>query len=295
VLRFVEIALGESGSSRCRRCHGAVTETLRDAAEIVADVTRVAQLWPKGPGPNVAFTGVEPFHHPGLRSIVEAAAQAGAERIRLDSDAIALGSPDTARASIEDGVRHLQFGLLGSVAVLHDALAGGARAFDGTIRGATAFSEVASGLGVRVQVSARVPVCRHNLQDLPAIVTTAAKAGASVVKLVVEDERLELATAAPWVEAACDTGIVHATWVEVEGMPFGPAAGWELHLASIYHRVGGEKTALCATCPLDTVCGGATPGAGSNVTSIFAPPVEAARMAACINRSLNPLVGNHNG
>jgi hypothetical protein len=165
--------------------------------------------------------------------------------------------------------------------------------FEAVLQGVRIFSEAADELGSRVQTSARVPVCRHNLQDLPAIVTTAAENRISYVRLVVEDEALDLWAAAPWLEAACDTGIVYATWVEVEGVPFGPAAGWELHLASIYRPIGGSKSSLCATCPLDSVCGGAPHGAMTSVTGRLRPPGNAQGIASDIQRTHAMMSGSN--
>jgi len=293
VLRFVDIVLGAGGGNQCRRCRGVEPETLRDTADIIADVRKAARAWHTTPGPNLSLTGAEPFHHPALAEIVADAVAAGAQRIRLDSDSHALASPVTAKTVVAGGVRHLQFTLLGSTAPLHDSLSGRAGAFESTMRGATMFAETASEAGIPVQISARISVCRHNLRDISAIVTAAAKAGASLVHLALVDQRLELPTAAPWIGAACDTGIVNSTWVEVEGMPFGPASGWELHLASIYRPVVGAKTAVCGPCPLEKVCGGATDGAGDAVVAAFRPPAGADQFAARINRGFEPPMSAH--
>jgi len=294
MLRFEEIALGEYGSPRCRRCRSAGAETIRDDAAIIEDIHRAAGSWSGGPGPNLAFCGIEPFRHPQLAGILAAAVEVGAKRIRLDSDATALGALDASRLAIDAGVRHLQFDLRGSTASLHDPLAGGAEAFDGALRGVAEFGRVAEGSGTAIQISARIPVCPHNLQDLPGIVGTASKAGVSLIRLVIEEPKLNLRTAAPWIEAACDTGIVHATWVGVEGVPFCAADGWELHLASVYRPTAGEKAELCSACPLDAWCGGATFGAGRSIAALFRPPPEAQRLAACVNRGFSPpVVGAH--
>lgn len=293
MLRFVDIKLGEAGGTECRRCHSAAPETLRDATDVIADIRDAARSWDTSPGPNISLTGAEPFHHPAIAEIVAGAVDVGVKRVRLDSDASALATVDAATAAIDAGVRHLQFTLLGSTAPLHDSLCGTAGAFESTLRGVAAFAEAASKASVPVLVSAHVPVCRHNLRDLPTTVTAAARAGACLVRLALADRRLELPLAAPWIGAACDTGIVNSTWVEVEGMPFGPASGWELHLASIYRPVAGAKTAICGPCPLDKVCGGATQGAGDSVVAVFRPPADADQFAARINRGFEPPASAH--
>jgi hypothetical protein len=291
VLQFSDIRLGESGGGRCRRCHGAGAETIRDTAEVLAAIDRVAREWTGGSGPNLALTGVEPFRHPDLARILSAAVDAGAQRIRLDTDATALGSPNAARLAVEGGARHLEFALLGSEASRHDALIGDVGAFEQTLAGVGGFVSAADDLGVRVHVSARVPVCRHNLQDVLGTVAEAAKAGARSVRLVVEDPLLSPLTAAPWIASACDTGIVHAIWVAVEGFPLCAAAGWELHLASLHGPVAGTKAAACGSCALDDACGGAAPGAAGQVTGLLRPPAGAEHLAGRIRSSFERPAG----
>ena len=240
MLHFAEIPLGSCGNRTCRRCHGADGQVLRAAAEVLADIERAVAAWSIGPGPNVAFTGIEPFDHPELTTLIRAAASKGARRIRIDSNAHAIATPATARAAVEAGVRHLQFGLLGSTAELHDSLAGDPGAFERTLAGVHAFAREAGAAGANIQVSARIDACRHNARDLPAMVAAAVRAGASYVRLSVAGGGLNV-SAAPYIEAACDTGMVHATWVAVEGVPREAARGWELHLESVYPPADAEK------------------------------------------------------
>ena len=288
MLRFANIVLGESGAPRCRRCRSADAETLRDASTILDEIREMATSWVGGSAPNLTFTGAEAFHHPALFEFVIAAVAAGASRIRLESDAHALVDPETAEQALQSGVRHLEFPLLGSTAELHDSLAGARGSFDETIAGAKSFIDVALKSATKVHITVRVPVCRHNLHDTPGIVTLAAKTGASAVLLTIDDGDLDLRQAGSWLEAACDTGVVYRTWVEVEGVPYGCAAGWELHLASIYHKVDGEKTEACRECPLASVCSGAMPGASKRVLATFAPPADAAHIAERIFHCFEP-------
>lgn len=213
-----------------------------------------------------------------------AAAEAGVQRIRLDTDGAALNSRDTADRVIGLGVRHVRLTLLGSSAAAHDSLAGTPGSFDAALGAAHTFAEAAEAAHVNVSMSVGVPACRHNLRDLPAIVTTAVRAGISTVRITIGDGRLDPWAAAPWIEAACDSGIVHAAWVEVEGVPFGPAAGWELHLACVYRSVNGTKGADCRDCPLTGVCGGAAARAADGVAARLRPPPDASEMAHDIAR-----------
>ena len=288
MLRFANVLLGESGAPRCARCRHVDVETLRDAPDILADIRSATTVSIDGPGPNLSFTGAEPFHHPELFELLDAAVEAGVRRIRLESDAHALVDPETAEAAFRAGVRHLAFPLLGSTAEMHDSLTGVAGSFDTTVAGAKNFMDVALASKTAVHVTVRTPVCRHNLHDTPGIVTLAAKTGARSVALTIDDVDLALRRAAPWLEAACDTGVVYATWVEVEGVPYGFARGWELHLASVYHKVEGEKSGACLDCPLSDVCGGAVPGTSRSVLASLAPPSDAIRAAERIVHCFEP-------
>lgn len=292
MLRFTDIALGEGGRCGCRRCHGSGDETLRERSEIVADIAEAVRTSEVRPGPNISLTGAEPFHHPDLIAIVTAAVDAGVERVRLESDAEALGSAATAQAAVAAGVRHLRFPLLGSSAASHDTLACSPGAFEATRAGVKAFADAARAAGVAVQVSACGPVCRHNLADVPGMVKAAVEMDARLVLLRIEDTGLALPDAALWLRAACDTGIVNSAWVEVEGMPIGQARGWELHLASLYRTVEGAKADCCDACALVSSCQGAVTGASPAVLSVFRPPDDAAAMAAAIARgSADPCHG----
>ncbi|MDR3686944.1 MAG: radical SAM protein [Coriobacteriia bacterium] len=288
MLRFANIVLGESGAPRCVRCHRAEAETLRDASSILLAIGEAASTWPGGPGPNLSLTGAEPFHHPALFELLDASVTAGASRIRLESDAHALATAETVERTLGSGVRHLTIPLLGSTAELHDSLTGRRGSFERTVAGVKDFLEAALKNTMRVHVTVRVPVCRHNLHDTPEIVTLAAKTGANAVLLSIDDADLDPRQAAPWLGAACDSGIVYATWVAVEGIPYGCANGWELHLASMYHEVEGTKSEACRTCPLTDVCGGAMPGASERTLAALAAPPDAAQVAQRISHGFKP-------
>jgi len=289
MLEFANIALGASGGVRCSKCHEAGAEGLHDATGLFDAVHEATDSWLSGPGPNLSFMGAEPFDHPALFELLGAAVDAGASRIRLETDAHALCSPEMVERVLDAGVRHLMAPLLGSNAELHDSLTGASGSFNKTLAGIERFVEGATQRGVKSHVTVRVPVCRHNLNDTPGIVTLAAKTGAKAVLLSIDDPDLDLRLASPWLEAACDTGVVYTTWVQVEGVPYGYADGWELHLASMYHKVEGEKPEACRACPLEEVCGGAMPGASQRVLDAFATPPDAVRIAGRIAHCFEPL------
>lgn len=285
MLEFKDIILGEFGTPRCSRCHRVEAERLTDGAAIVSAIRDAVSEWPGGPGPNLAFVGAEPFGHPALFELIDAAMQAGVSRLRLETDAHALVTAATVERVLQSGVRQLTVSLLGHTPGLHDSLSGRPGSFAGTVAGVESFVDVANKLAARTHVIARIPVCQHNLRVTPEIVTLAAKSGANAVVLCVDDSDLDVRQAGPWLEAACDSGIVYTTWVTVEGVPYGCARGWELHLASIYHKVEGEKSEVCRECPLTDVCGGAMPGASERVTATFATPSDAVRLSQRVVRS----------
>jgi hypothetical protein len=285
LIRFADISLGSGGCVRCTRCHGSAEEpVLRDAADVIAEVETVAASWEGAPGPNVTFGGAEPFSHPALPDIVAAAVRAKVQRVRLETDAVALGHPDNAAAVVTSGVRHVRVTLLGGSPGLHDALVGVPGALERTLAGINGLAEAAKLADVEVAASARVQVCRHNLRDVPAAVSAAADAGARMVLLAIDDDGLDLRTAAPWLEAACETAMVNRRWCEVEVVPYCLARGWALHLAPTYRPVEGAKPPSCDECELTSVCPGGIPVAAPDVMSAFKRPSNADELAAAVAR-----------
>lgn len=295
MLHFADIVLGQSGARRCTRCTRSSTDSYRDAPEIVPEIHSAVHEWGERPGPNFSFCGAEPLGHLAIFELLEVARVGGARRIRLETDARALSDLAIADRILRAGVRHLTIPLLGSTPEVHNALAGPSASLHETLAGAHAFAETAEQAGLPVHITARVPVCHHNLHDTPAIVTLAAQNDIRHVQLAIDDPDLDVRRSAPWLEAACDSGIVYATWVEVEGIPYGCAPGWELHLSSMYREIRGAKSDVCLLCPLIAVCGGAIPGASQRVLSTFEPPPDAARIAARIAMCFKPLKEVVNG
>jgi hypothetical protein len=288
MLHFVDIRLAASDVSTCRRCTMASDHSPRDLSDVVDEVKNVCSNWDGALGPNLSFIGGEPFAHRGLPQVLAAAVSTGAQRIRIESDCSALASAESAQHALAQGVRHLRFVLLGPDAHTHDHLVNAPGAFDVLLAGVQHFREAAELSVTGIHVGCRIPVCRHNLQQLPMIVTTALQAGALDVLISIEDPNLDVTTAVAWIEAACDTGTVNGAWVEVEGVPYGLAAGWALHLASNYRHVTGAKADACRECELDPVCGGGVPGASPAAVSRFRPPLGAAETCAQVRRGFEP-------
>jgi hypothetical protein len=262
---------------------------IRESSAILADITQAVGGWGEGAGPNLALAGIEPFNHPEIDSIIRAARKAGTKRLRLNTNAIALGMRDIAEAALANGVRHVRFPLLGSTSESHDMLTGSAGGFDATLRGIAVFSEVAAEMSATTHVSVEIPLCRHNLQDVLNTVPVAAASGASSIVIALQDAHLDLGSAVAWIEAACDTGVVNTVWVEVEGVPYCAVLGWELHLASVYRPVAGDKAPACITCSLNEHCGGVVRGARERILSSLQPPPHARELADRLASGFHPL------
>lgn len=286
MIRFADIAVGAGGEVRCSRCHGEPRmASYRAADELAAEIEDVCAAWRGLPGPNVALTGAEPFGHPELPALVSAAREAGCRRVCLDTDAVALRTTQNAGGSLMAGVRHLRWTLLGGTPGVHDALLDTPGALDASVEGIRSFVSIAVAEDVPVSISAVVPVCRHNVHDLPAAAGLAVEAGAGRVLLRVDDGGMDLASALPWIVAACDTGVVNGVWVETEGIPFCLLPGYDLHLSDAVRQRPGAKTPVCAGCALDPVCAGAPSGASADQLALLAPPPFATRLVTSVLRA----------
>ena len=286
MIGFVDVALGAGGGAGCARCHPAQARiTYRPVDEIAEEIASVCGSWVGRLGPNVRLTGAEPFGHPELPAIVSAAAAAGCRRIGVDTDAIALRSHSNAGGALMAGVRHVRVTLLGGAAGLHDALAGASGLFESTREGVRSYRAVADAEGTAVSVTALVPICRHNVHELPSAVAAAIECGVDSVLLRLDDEDADTRALAPWVTAACDTGVVNGVWVEVEGVPFCDLPGYDLHVSDAVRARVGSKPPMCASCALDELCAGAPPGASAERLARLVEPPFASRLAPSVARA----------
>lgn len=286
MIRFAEVTVGQGSGPSCTRCHGKREPyAYRSVEDVAHEIKALCDAWSEGTGPNVRLTGPEPFGHPQLPSLISAAAAAGCARIGVDTDAVALQSEGNARGALATGVRHVRFSLLGGSAGLHDALAGTPGLLDATMAGIAAYRSIAAQESTSVCVTAVVPVCRHNVHDVPAAAGLALSAGVDAILLRLEDGGLDLAASAPWLTAACDTGVVNGVWVEVEGLPFCVAREHALHLSDVVRARAGAKGSACERCALDSLCAGAPQGASADQLRELAPPPDAVRLARAIVRA----------
>lgn len=282
MLSFATIRIGKGSPVPCSRCCRREPEVLRPASEILGEIGSLSPS-PDSPIHGISFGGAEPFHHPDLADLLQAA-RSKTGRIRLETDATALASPGAAEDAIETGVRHLQFRLL---APDLESASNGGEGLERTLLGVSAFADAAGRAHAAVHLTARLHVCSHVLEYLPDLVALSAEAGARAVYLGVEDPALDLASAVPWLEAACDSGVVNRTWVQVEGVPFCFAKGWELHLAAVYD-LGAAARATCPSCALASRCPGTPSGSPPHVTRACRPPADAAVLADALSRTSTP-------
>ena len=286
MIEFVDISLGDGPQVQCGRCAGSPERAaFRSGAEVVEEAGAACKGWSRGTGPNIRLTGAEPFTHQELPRIVAGVMEAGCRRLAIDTDAVALRSAQNAHGALSAGVRHIRVTFLAGTEGVHDALAGMPGIFDSTREGVAAYRTTADAAQLPVSITVSVPVCRHNLRDLPSAVGAAVEAGADRVEITVTDGGIDLAAAVPWIVAACDTGVVNGVWVEVGGVPFCMLAGYDMHLADAVRGRDGSKPPVCTLCPLDGVCGGAPVGASADQLALLAPPPFAAKLAPQIARA----------
>jgi hypothetical protein len=292
VIRFVDVPVGSGQGYACARCHAQrAEETYRPVDEIAGDIATVCSTWDGLPGPNIRLTGAEPFGHPGLPTIVSAAVEAGCRRLGVDTDGVALRSAANAGGALMAGVRHVRFTLLAGTTGLHDTLAGVPGLLDATIEGIRSYRSIAAAEGVAVSITALVPVCRHNVNDLPVAVGLAVECGVDAVVLRLEDAEIDLASAVPSIVAACDTGVVNGVWVEVDGVPFCLLPGYDLHVADAVRQRTGSKPPTCRECALDDLCAGASAGASAGQLTKLVPWPNASRLASSVARARTGEVG----
>lgn len=217
MIRFIEIPLGRGAACTCVRCAADAEREFFSAEVVCAPIVDAVASWSDGPGPNVLFTGPEPFSHPELPAIISSATAAGVDRISLRTDAGALSLPGNAEGVLAAGVRQLQAVLLAGNAAAHDSLTSREGLFDAAVSGLASFLAVARSARVHVAITGLVPACNHNLPELPGTVAALARAGALAVELAASPAVAANTGFSEWTNAAIDTGLVNGIWVSVTG------------------------------------------------------------------------------
>jgi len=238
VIRFVEIPLGRGAACSCLRCTPQTDARFDSAESIGALVAEAASAWSDGPGPNVFFTGPEPFSHPELPDLVAGAAGSGVERIGLRTDAGALSIPGNAEGVLAAGVRHLQVVMLAGSAGKHDGLSGRVGLFEAASAGVSAFVAAAHASHENVAVMGFVPACAHNMSELPAAVAALARLGALAVEIAVSPEAGGVRGLSDWTSSAIDTGLVNGVWVYLTGAGTAGVSPSELRCVMPFKLVG---------------------------------------------------------
>ncbi|MDI6901490.1 MAG: hypothetical protein QMC79_07365 [Anaerosomatales bacterium] len=216
MLEFNPIIVGGGGRSRCRACHGSAEPvTYRAPGDIATRIAEVVSASTAVPGPNILLTGADPFGHPELPALVEAAVSAGVERIAIDTDGAALRAGDNAAGSLHAGVRHYIVRVTAADEALSVRVTGGPSG-PAALAGIAAVRAAAQRLQTPIAIEARVEACRHTIAALPSTVAALAEAGADAVRITVGDVPRSAETSA-LLAAACDTGMVNAVWVDVVG------------------------------------------------------------------------------
>jgi hypothetical protein len=228
LIAFAQVAVGDGVVVGCVRCSPPTPPEFRAAEAVVDEAREVARSWERGPGPNIALVGPEPFAHPELPAIVGGIAALGIERIRLRTDGGALSVEGNAGGALHAGVRQIEIVLLGDREA-HDSLSATSGLFDAAQAGAVAFAAASSASGVTTALTGWVPVCRHNLEALPAAVASLARMGAVAVELDLSDSALVAVGAKKWVSAALETGMVNGVWVHLRDADAILARGSALH------------------------------------------------------------------
>lgn len=208
MIEFAEISIGSGRELGCALCSpGHSSDPVPSGSEeVMARVATAVAEW-SGPGPNIIYTGFEPFAHPELPQLVSLASALGVERLQLRTDGGALAAAGNAAGALGAGVRHVEITLLAGDAATHDRLTRTDGLFSAATRGAAEWVEAARGTGARAVLSGFVPLCAHNIDHASAAAAHLASCGAVAVRFGTDGlDRTHVAA----VRAALDTATVNA-------------------------------------------------------------------------------------
>jgi len=193
---------------------------------------RIDRVLADAPHPpfSLLFSGADAFGHPDLPALIAYVVRGGATRVGLETDGRALTVGGNAGGAIHAGVRRFDISLLAADDVAGERLYGRADAAGLALQGVAECVAAAERAGVNVAVTAAVPVCAHNLDDVARTVAALAAVGVACVRLDARDLPFS-AHASACLVAACDTGMVDGVWVEVLGSPEALPPSHVLHVA----------------------------------------------------------------
>ena len=216
MLRFVRIAVGAGSPLSCVRCGVPLPADYSPLSILTPQIEVAAGQWTTRPGPNVLLVGPEPFAYPELPALVGACVRAGVERIGIETDGGALSAHGNAAGALSAGVTNIVVRVLAADDDRSAALTGRPGLARQVAEGVRAYRDAAERTGTHVAITAVVPVCRHNVEHLPATVAELATWGLDAVRLRSTALDISAGGDAALVAAACDTGMVNHLWVEAE-------------------------------------------------------------------------------
>lgn len=216
MLRFATVAVGEGPATACVRCAATAPAVYRDVADIETELHAIVADWHDGPGPNVTLGGPEPFGHPDLPSVVAACTGVGVRRIAIETAGDPLAVHGNAPGILHAGVTHVDV-RVPALGILGDELTGRPGAVARAEAGVRLYVAAAQERSRPAVVTVVVPVCSHNVRELPATIAGLALWGVDAVRLVRGGGSRLPDSAEAFVSAACDTGMVNRLWVETDG------------------------------------------------------------------------------
>lgn len=209
MIDFASITIGAGVPAGCVHCAQAPGTTYLPLDDIAGPIEAARGA------DGIVLTGPEPFSHPELPALIGLCRQTGFVRIALETDGGALAVHGNAAGVLHAGVRHLWVRVLGADDAAHDDRIGRPGRAAAARAGIAAYRAAALEGSRAVVVTAIVPVCRHTLPDLPAIVAGCAGRGFDAVRLISAGPLP--ASGAALIAAACDTGMVGRVWVSTDG------------------------------------------------------------------------------
>lgn len=165
------VRLGYSCNNACVFCAQGNLRVSKPASSDVAIRAELAQA----SGEIVAFVGGEPTLHEALLDWAQAAKEAGARAVLVQTNGRRLAYSSYATALAEAGIDALDISLQGSNAAMHDYHTSVPGSFSQTLTG------IANAQKLRLPVGVTTVVTRSNFRHLPEIVRTAHSRGANAI------------------------------------------------------------------------------------------------------------------
>ena len=184
MITFQELLIGKGGETSCRLCARKIDEGVpAPLSDIEQRITEIVSQSEEATSLSVMMTGFEPFMHPDLVQIVSALTHAGVRQIGMRTNGRALGNPQAAQGCIDAGVRVFEIPFFAGSAELSDRLSGIPGLFQTSQAGVKQVIESSSNLQVKTFVSALIPLCSHNRDELILATQTALAVGVQAIRI----------------------------------------------------------------------------------------------------------------